>query len=65
MFGICYICHLFEETCGYRISGFYWFIGIGKHLVMMVEIHFTAVTLFPCGITLGLQLASYVCLVIK
>ena len=34
----------------------YWFIGIGKYLVM-VEIHFTAVTMFPYGIALGLQLA--------
>ena len=36
----------------------YWCIVIVKYLVM-VEIHYTAVTMLSYGVALGLELASY------
>ena len=37
---------------------YHWFVVIVKYLVM-VEMHYTAVTMLSYGISLGLQLASY------
>ena len=44
---VCYVCHIFEKTCGYRLFHLNYnllVVGIVKDVVM-VEIHYTAVTM--------------------